>query len=179
MIADDHTFLAEGCRKLLDPEFDVVATVGAGRALVRIAANLKPELVIIDVGMPLLNGLDAGCQVKQLLSSVKLLFLTMNADPAVAAEAFRRGASGYRLKTCAASELIVAVREVLKGRFYLSPTVAKGTVDILLHQDKESTDEGQRLSERATRSVAVADRRQVDEGSRIYLERDNVHGCLP
>jgi DNA-binding NarL/FixJ family response regulator len=148
VIADDHTFMAEACKKLLEPEFDVVATVGDGRALVRIAATLKPQVIIIDIGMPLLNGLDAGYQVKQLLGSVKLLFLTMNADPTLAAEAFRRGASGYVLKTCAAAELILAVREVLKGRSYLSPAIVKETVDALLHQDRESIEEGQRLSER-------------------------------
>ena len=148
MIADDHTFVAEACKKLLEPEFDVVATVGDGRALVRIAATLKPQVIIIDIGMPLLNGLDAGRQVKQLLGSVRLVFVTMNTDPALAAEAFRCGASGYLLKTCAASELILAVREVLNGRSYLSPAITKETVDVLLHQDKEPIDEGQRLSER-------------------------------
>jgi DNA-binding NarL/FixJ family response regulator len=148
MIADDHTLVADACKKLLEPEFDVVATVGDGRALLRVAAHLEPEVIIIDIGMPLLNGLDAGSQVKELLGSVKLLFLTMNTDPALAAEAFRRGASGYLLKACTAAELTVAVREVLNGRFYLSPAVAKETLEILLHQNRESVEEGQRLSER-------------------------------
>jgi DNA-binding NarL/FixJ family response regulator len=148
MIADDHAFVADACRKLLEPEFDVVATVGDGRALVRIAANLKPQVIIIDIGMPLLNGLDAGSQVKQILPWVKLVFLTMNTDPALAAEAFRRGASGYLLKTCAASELILALREVLKGMSYLSPAIAKERIDVLLRQDKEFIDEAQRLTER-------------------------------
>jgi DNA-binding NarL/FixJ family response regulator len=148
MIADDHTFVADACKKLLEPEFDVVATVGDGRALVRVAANLKPQVVIVDIGMPLLNGLDAGCQVKELLGSVKLIFLTMNTDPALAAEAFRRGASGYLLKTGTAGELIAAVREVLQGRSYLSPAIAKETTDVLLSQDKASVDERQQLSER-------------------------------
>jgi DNA-binding NarL/FixJ family response regulator len=147
MIADDHTFVADACKKLLEPEYEVVATVGDGRALVRVAATLKPQVIIIDIGMPLLNGLDAGYQVKQLLCSVKLVFLTMNTDPALAAEAFRRGASGYLLKTCAASELRVAVREALKGGSYLSPTIAKETVDLLLQQDREFG-EGRRLTER-------------------------------
>ena len=137
MIAEDHAFVADACRKLLEPEYDVVATVGDGRALVRIAANLKPQLIIIDIGMPLLNGLDAGCQVKQILPSVKLVFLTMNTDPALAAEAIRRGASGYLLKTCAASELILAIRVVLKGMSYLSPAIAKERIDFLLRQDEE------------------------------------------
>jgi DNA-binding NarL/FixJ family response regulator len=148
MIADDHAFVADACRKLLEPEYDVVATVGNGRALVRIAANLKPQVIIIDIGMPLLNGLDAGCQVKEILRSVKLVFLTMNRDPALAAEAIRRGASGYLLKTCAASELIVAIREVLKGMLYLSLAIAKERIDFLLRQDKEFVDDGQRLTER-------------------------------
>jgi DNA-binding NarL/FixJ family response regulator len=148
MIADDHAFVADACKKLLEPEYDVVATVGDGRALVRIAATLKPQVIIIDIGMPLLNGLDAGHQIKQILRSVKLVFLTMNTDPVLAAEAFRRGASAYLLKTCAASELAVAIREVLKGMSYLSPAIAKETVDFLLRQDKEFMDEGQRLTER-------------------------------
>ncbi len=148
MIADDHKFVADACGMLLEPEYDVVATVGDGRALVRVATNLKPQVIIIDIGMPLLNGLDAGCQVKEILRSVKLVFLTMNRDPALAAEAIRRGASGYLLKTCAASELIIAIREVLKGTLYLSPAIAKETVDFLLRQDKEFIDEGQRLTER-------------------------------
>jgi len=148
MIADDHAFVADACKKLLEPEYDVVATVGDGRSLVRIAATLKPQVIIIDIGMPLLNGLDAGHQIKQILRSVKLVFLTMNTDPVLAAEAFRRGASAYLLKTCAASELAVAIREVLKGMSYLSPAIAKETVDFLLRQDKEFIDEGQRLTER-------------------------------
>ncbi len=148
MIADDHTLVAEACKKLLEAEYDVVATVGDGRALVRIAATLQPQVIIIDIGMPLLNGLDAGQQIKQLLRSVKLVFFTMGQDADLAAEAFRRGASAYLLKTCAASELTVAVREVLKGKSYLSPTIAKDTVDFLLRQDKELIEEGQRLTER-------------------------------
>ncbi len=148
MIADDHTFVADACKKLLEPEFDVVATVGDGRALVRLAATLRPQVILVDIAMPLLNGLDAGYQVKQVLDSVKLVFLTMNTDPALAAEAFRRGASGYLLKTSSASELIVAIREVLKGRSYLSPAIAKEAVDFLLHHDKDSIEEEDQLTER-------------------------------
>jgi len=148
IIADDHTLVAEACKKLLESDYDVVATVGDGRALVRVASTLKPHLVVVDVAMPLLNGLDAGQQIKQLLPSVKLVFLTMSQDADMAAEAFRRGASAYLLKTCAASELTIAVREVLKGRSYLSPAVAKDTVDFLLRQGKVLVEEGERLTER-------------------------------
>jgi DNA-binding NarL/FixJ family response regulator len=148
IIADDHALVADLCKRLLEPEFEVVATVGDGRALVLIAATLKPQVIVIDIGMPLLNGLDAGYQVKQLLRSVKLVFLTMNTDPALAVEAFRRGASGYLLKTCAASELTIAVREVLNGRSYLAPAIAQETVDFLLHREKESIPEERQLTKR-------------------------------
>ncbi len=148
LIADDHTLVAEACKKLLESDYEIVATVGDGRSLVRAAAELRPQLIIVDVSMPLLNGLDAGQQIKDLIPSVKLVYLTMNHDADLAAEAFRRGASGYLLKTCAASELAIAVREVLRGKSYLSPMIAKDTVDFLLRQDKALVEEGQRLTER-------------------------------
>src|ERR1700691_956985 len=124
LIADDHNLVAELCKKLLETEFDVVGTVSNGRALVRAAGELKPDVIVVDVAMPILNGLDAGRQVKEVLPAVKLVFLTMNPDVEVAAEAFRRGASGYLLKTCAAAELVVAVREVLRGKTYMSPALS-------------------------------------------------------
>ena len=148
LIADDHTLVAEACRKLLESDYEVVGTVSDGRALVRAVAELRPHLVVVDVAMPLLNGLDAGQQAKELVPSVKLIFLTMSHDADVAAEAFRRGASGYLVKTCAASELATAVREVLRGKSYLSPMIAKDTVDFLLRQDKKLVDESERLTER-------------------------------
>jgi len=148
LIADDHTLVAEACKKLLESDYEIVATVGDGRTLVRAAAELRPQLIIVDVSMPLLNGLDAGQQIKELMPSVKLVYITMNHDADLAAEAFRRGASGYLLKTCAASELTIAVREVLRGKSYLSPMIAKDTVDFLLRQDKTLVEEGQKLTER-------------------------------
>jgi len=148
LIADDHTLVAEACRKLLESEYEVVATVSDGRAMGRAVAELKPHVAIVDVAMPLLNGLDAARQVKELLPSIKLIFLTMNHDADLAAEAFRRGASGYLLKTCAASELVMAVREVLRGKTYLSPMIASDAVDFLLRMDKKLIDEGQKLTRR-------------------------------
>lgn len=148
LIADDHTLVADLCKKLLEPEFDVVGTVADGRALVRTAANLKPDVVVIDVAMPILNGLDAGQQVKEMLPAVKLVYLTMNPDPEVAAEAFRRGASGFLLKTCAADELVIGVRKVLRGVPYMSPQLSKETVSYLRNQSKTLVDEQERLTER-------------------------------
>jgi DNA-binding NarL/FixJ family response regulator len=136
LLADDHNLVAEACKKILEPEFEVVAIVNDGRALVPAAVDLKPDVLIVDIAMPLLNGLDAGEQAKHALPGARVVYLTMNMDPEVAAEAFRRGASGYLPKTAAASELITAVREVLKGKSYLSPLITKGTVDFLLRKGK-------------------------------------------
>jgi DNA-binding NarL/FixJ family response regulator len=128
LLADDHVLIAEACKTLLEPEFEVIGTVADGRALLRASAELKPDVIICDIAMPLLNGLDAGDQVKQAAPDVRLIFLTMNTDPEVAAEAFRRNASGYLLKTAAASELVVAVRAALKGDRYLSPQISRGNL---------------------------------------------------
>ena len=128
LLADDHVLVAEACKKLLEPEFEVVGTVADGRALLRASAELKPDVIICDIAMPLLNGLDAADHAKQATPDVRLVFLTMNTDPEVAAEAFRRNASGYLLKTSAASELVVAVRAALKGERYLSPQLSRGSI---------------------------------------------------
>lgn len=148
LLADDHTLIAELCKRLLETEFQVVGIAKDGRALVSAAARLKPDAIVVDVGMPLLNGLDAGRQVKEMLPAVKLVYLTMNPDADVAAEAFRRGASGYLLKTCAASELVTAVRTVLRGRTYLSQSLPKETIRFLQRQPKKLVEEDARLSER-------------------------------
>ena len=148
LIADDHTLVADLCKKLLETEFDVVGTVSDGRALVRTAIDLKPDVIVLDIAMPILNGLDAGEQIKEKLPAVKLVYLTMNPDPEVAAEAFRRGASGYLLKTCAAGELVIAVRKVLRGLSYMSSRLSKDTVDYLRRHAKELVEEKERLTER-------------------------------
>lgn len=148
LIADDHTLVADLCKKLLETEFDVVGIVSDGHALVRSAVDLKPDVIVVDVGMPILNGLDAGQQVKEMLPAVKLVYLTMNPDPEVAAEAFRRGASGYLLKTCAAGEMVIAVRKVLRGMSYMSPGLSKETVGYLRNQSKMLVEEEERLTER-------------------------------
>ena len=148
LIADDHNLVAELCRKLLETEFDVVGVVGDGRAMVRAASELKPDVIVVDVAMPILNGLDAGRQVKEMLPSVKLVYLTMNPDPEVAAEAFVRGASGYLLKTCASTEMVLAVRAALRGKTYLSRALSRDAIDCLRWQHKELVDENQRLTDR-------------------------------
>jgi len=147
LVADDHNLVAELCKQVLETEFDVVGTVANGRDLLCQATKLKPDVIVIDIAMPILNGLDAGKQVKEALHAVKLVYLTMNTDPELAREAFHRGASGYLLKTCAASELVVAVREVLRGNRYLTPTL-KERVSQLRWEQKKLVPEAERLTER-------------------------------
>jgi DNA-binding NarL/FixJ family response regulator len=148
LIADDHNLVAELCKRLLEPEFDVVGVVSDGRALVRAALELKPDVIVVDIAMPVLNGLDAGRQVKEMLPAVKLVYLTMNTDIGVAAEAFDRGASGYLLKTCAAAEMVVAVREVLRAKSYMSQGLSRDAIDCLRWQHKKLVNEEERLTDR-------------------------------
>jgi DNA-binding NarL/FixJ family response regulator len=118
---------------MLEPEFDVLAIFSESKILLTAVPELKPEIVILDIGMPLMNGLEAGKRIKQLSHSVKLVYLTMNTDIEIAAEAFRCGASGYLLKTSGAMELVKALREVLKGNLYISPLVTTDTESFFLN----------------------------------------------
>src|SRR5262245_58368626 len=136
LLADDHTLIVEALRVLLQDECDVVGTVGDGRALLRAAEELRPDLVVVDIGMPLLNGLDAASQLKQSQPKVKIIYLTQNRDPVCAAEALRRDASGYLLKSSAASELTQAIREALLGRKYISPIIAEQMVSRSLYPNQ-------------------------------------------
>lgn len=126
MLADDHTILVEAFRKLLEPHFEIVATVSDGFALLDAAAQLKPDVIVVDISMPLLNGLEAAQRLKKRLPAVKIVFLTMNEDPDLAVEAMRAGAAGYLLKNSAATELIRAIQLSLKGKTYVTPRIARG-----------------------------------------------------
>lgn len=150
LLADDHALLLGAYEKLLAGECEIVGQVGDGRALVAAVETLRPDLVVLDIAMPLLNGLEAGRQIKQKFRDVKLIYLTMNEDPDLAAEAFRAGASGYLLKRSAASELATAIREVALGRSYITPLVAEGLVDSLLRSD-----EHKRTNELTSRQLEV------------------------
>jgi len=125
MIADDHTLIVEAFRKLLEPQYDVVATVADGRALLDVASKVRPDVIVVDIGMPLLNGLAAGQQLKKSMPKVKLVYVTMNEDPDVAAEAVDSGASVYLLKSSAAEELLKGIHQALKGGSYITPRVRR------------------------------------------------------
>jgi DNA-binding NarL/FixJ family response regulator len=125
LLADDHNLVAEAFARLLENEFEVVKIVGDGISLLKEARELKPDVVILDLGMPRLNGMDAGRELKRLLPSTKIIVLTMSEDFELATEALRHWASAYLLKKCAGSELLKAVREVLKNKTYITPRVAQ------------------------------------------------------
>lgn len=128
ILADDHTLLTDAVRNLLEPEFEVVGTFRDGEELVDAVDLLKPEIVVLDIGMPKMNGLTACGRIKKLLPKTKIIFLTMNQDTETAGEAFRSGASGYVLKTSAVSELVVAIREVLRGGYFATPSLTEGMI---------------------------------------------------
>ncbi len=129
LLAEDHTLLLDAFAKLLEPHCDVVGTAGDGRELLEAAKRLEPDVVVADISMPLLNGLEAGRRLKEILPDTKLVFVTVNEDPDLAAEALRMGASAYVLKKSATSELFHAIREVLAGRSYVTPLVAPDGLD--------------------------------------------------
>jgi len=144
LLADDHTLVAEGFRRLLDTEFEVVGVVADGRALLTVAAQTKPDVIVVDLGLPLMSGMDAGPELKRLMPLTKLVVVTMNEDPDVARVALRRWASAYLVKKSAGSELIKAVREVLKGRSYVTPKFAQRLMEGFIrdpqpHSTKELT----------------------------------------
>jgi DNA-binding NarL/FixJ family response regulator len=135
LLADDHALLLGAFERLLSDDCDIVAQVSDGRALVAAADRLKPDIVVLDISMPLLNGLEAARQIKHNLRNVKLVFVTMNEDTDLAAEAFRAGASAYVLKQSATSELLTAIREVMEGHSYVTPLITEGLVGSLMRHD--------------------------------------------
>ena len=131
LLADDHRLLLEAFEKLLQPHCEVVGTVSDGRALIAAARELKPDVIVLDISMPLLNGMVAAERLKKMMPEVKLIFLTVNEDPGFASEAMRIGASGYLLKSSAASELFHAIEVALEGRTYVTPMIMQDMVTSL------------------------------------------------
>ena len=125
VLADDHTLVTEALVGLLSPRFDVVATVADGRALLEAVRDLEPDVAIVDIAMPFLNGLDAARHIREAMSGCKLIFLTMAQDPDLAAEAFRLGAMGFLLKTSAGWELVQAVESALRGERYVTASLQR------------------------------------------------------
>lgn len=135
VLADDHTILLDGLRRILEPEFAVVGVATDGRQLIRTIEELKPDLAVADISMPLLNGLDALRQCKAARLRTRFIFLTANLDVGLATEAFRLGAAGYVLKLAAGEELAGAIREVLAGRTYVTPRIAGEVMQNLMNPE--------------------------------------------
>lgn len=140
LLADDHVIILEAFTKLLEPDFEIVGAVTDGRALLKKAPEVKPDVVILDLAMPLLNGMDAGRELKKALPKTEIVVLTMSEDFDLATEALRQWASAYLLKKSAASELVKAIREVLQGRTYVTPRVAQRMLERFVRDPRVSRD---------------------------------------
>jgi DNA-binding NarL/FixJ family response regulator len=125
LIADDHTLVLEGLKRILESEFELAGTAENGRDVLRLAGELMPDVALLDISMPLLNGIDTARQLSKSFPQIKIIFVTMHSDSDYVAEAFRAGAWGYVLKRSAASELVTAIHEVMKGRYYVTPMVTR------------------------------------------------------
>lgn len=136
LLADDHRIVLEGLKGLLEDKFDIVGAVEDGRELLEQAQKLRPDVIVVDIGMPLLNGIDAVSQIRKSGLSTKIVFLTMHQDAMYAKEAFEAGALGFVLKHSAPSELKTAIEEALKGNTYISPAIAQE----LMHLYRDEAD---------------------------------------
>ena len=136
LLADDHQMLVDALKLILEPRCEVVGTVSDGRELLKAAVRLQPDIVVLDIAMPQLNGLDAARHLKPAMPKVKLIFMTMNEDPDLVGEAFRAGASAFLLKQAAVFELTEAIERVLKGGSYVTPSAAEGQAKISLRDPR-------------------------------------------
>jgi DNA-binding NarL/FixJ family response regulator len=148
LLADDHKIVLEGLKSLLGGEFEVVGSVEDGRALVDQAAALHPDVIVVDISMPKLNGIEAARQIKKTDKDVKIVFLTMHLDATYAADAFEAGASGFVLKHSAPSELTTAIHEAMKGQTYVSPLIAGDLIRTYREGDSPEKDLFKKISPR-------------------------------
>ena len=190
LLADDHTLVLEGLKKILGVDFDLVGAAENGRELLRLAEELKPDVVLVDISMPLLNGIDACKHLLKTNPEAKVIFVTMHADADYVSEAFRAGASGYLLKRSAASELVNAIHEVMKGRCYVTPLVTREALSPLIGNLADTPKLSSTLTPRQREVLQlVAEGRSVKEISAILqvsaktvefhksalMERLNIH----
>ncbi len=162
LLADDHALTLEGIRAVVQPHYEIVGAVADGRALMESALRMKPDLVILDITMPLLNGIDAAVQIKKALPETKLLFVTMHVNPAYLEAALNTGAMGYVLKSAAREELLDAIKSVLSGRIYVTPSLSSEHLDRF--QDPARAAAALRLSTRERETLQlIAEGRSAKE----------------
>jgi DNA-binding NarL/FixJ family response regulator len=148
LLVDDHTLVLDGFRKLLEDRCEIVGVAEDGRTLLRMAQELQPDIVTLDISMPQLNGVDAARKLKKILPRIKLIFVTMHADQAYVNEAFKAGAAGYLLKRSAGSELLQAIQSVMDGQCYVTPLVAKGLVQSVVTGGRPAVQKEKSLTSR-------------------------------
>lgn len=155
LMADDHPIVTEGLRRVLEPAFEIVGTVADGHTLVQAARSLRPAIIIVDVSMPVLNGIEAVRQIRKTDRTAKILFLSMHADPIYASEAFLAGGSAYLLKTSVGVEILAALGEVVQGRHYVSSAIDRPALEAQLHRDRRSRSPLQTLPVRQRQVVEM------------------------
>ncbi|MBX3238140.1 MAG: response regulator transcription factor [Nitrospiraceae bacterium] len=164
LLADDHTLVLEGFRRIVEQRCEVVGSVEDGRSLLEAAMRLRPDLILLDISMPLLNGIDAARQLHKLAPEVKLIFVTMHADPAYISEAFKAGASAYLLKRSAARELESAIDAVMKGQYYVTSLLTRDLVTSLTQDGANMLAQRQELTPRQREVLQlVAEGRTIKE----------------
>jgi len=174
LLADDHALLLGALESLLAHECEIVGKVSDGRELVTEALRLKPDLIVLDIMMPTLNGLEAARQIRLTLKSVKLVFVTMNEDSDLAAAAFRAGASAYLLKRSAPPELLTAIREVMQGRSYVTPFVTDGLVETLLNPERPGPSTELTPRQREILQLLAEGRSMKEAGAVLNLTRRTI-----
>jgi DNA-binding NarL/FixJ family response regulator len=137
ILADDHTIVTEGLKALLEPEFEIVATVDNGRAAIKAVRDFNPTVIVLDISMPQLNGFDTAREIRKLAPKVKIVFLTMHTELSYVKEALATGASAYVIKHSASVDLVLAIRRAILGRTYITPGIVND-VDALLRGSRRA-----------------------------------------
>jgi DNA-binding NarL/FixJ family response regulator len=167
LLADDHTLFCSLLRDLLEPEYEVVGSVSDGQELLKSALSLRPDVVLVDIGMPSLNGLDAGRRLKQTIPQVKLIYLTMNNNVEYAREALQAGATAFVLKNALSSELLQAIRDALRGVSYVAPEIRRAMAETFI-RDPKAVNRPQHLTDRQREVLQMlAEGRSLGEIARL------------
>jgi DNA-binding NarL/FixJ family response regulator len=169
LLADDHILVLEAFKKLLEPEFEVVGTISDGNTLLPVALGLKPDVIVLDLGMPQLKPLEVGSELKRLLPRTRLIVLTMNEDSEIARESLRLWASGYLLKKSAGSELIKAIREALRGRSYVTPKIARLLQDEFVRNPSPNRKKELTLRQREVLQLLAEGRTMKETADALHL----------
>jgi DNA-binding NarL/FixJ family response regulator len=175
LLADDHTMLLDAFRRLLEPRCEVVGTAGDGRVLLHLALKARPDVIVLDISMPRLNGFDAFMQLRKKMPEVKFVFLTVNEDPGIAAEAIALGAAGYLLKNSASTELFIAIEQALAGKTYITPLITKGSpLGIFIRQAKKPDTEKLTMRQREVLQLLAEGRPMKEVADILHVTERTV-----